>query len=333
MSAFGDDRPDQYQPYAPHGASGYSGYDAPPAGYREPGYGDQGQGYAAQGYGDQRHDGPGYGDQGYGEQRYGDQRHDGFGSGYGPGPYGAPGDDEHVPQHRKTSRLVLAIGAGVLALLVVGAAAFGGSVLLGGSGKDGGDPAALAGAASSASAGDPSSGDPGGMSAGPTEAASASAQPSASAPGKTKTTPPAKPRTTAPAVNGGGFTAEEAQVLAIVNSERAKAGCKPLAFNAKLAAAAGKHSQDMYQRKYFSHTTPDGVDFATRISNEGYRWSGAAENIAMGQDSPEAVMQAWMNSSGHRANILNCGLKDLGVGLYYVQGKPKYWTQDFGSPR
>ncbi|GGM62649.1 CAP domain-containing protein [Dactylosporangium sucinum] len=328
MSAFGDDRPDQYQPYAPYGAAGHD--SAPGYGdYRDQGYRDQG--YGDQGYGDARYRDPGQNDPRYGDPRYGDAGHGGFGSGYGPGPYGA--EEEHAPRHRKTSRLVLAVGAGVLALLVVGAAAFGGSVLLGGSGKDSGNPSALAGAASSASAGDPSPGEAGSMSAAPTEGATASAAPSSAAPAATKTTPPAKPKTTAPAASGNGFSAEEAEVLAIVNAERAKAGCKPLAFNAKLAAAAGKHSQDMYQRKYFSHTTPEGVDFAKRISNEGYKWSGAAENIAMGQDSPEKVMQAWMNSEGHRANILNCGLKDLGVGAYHVTGKPWYWTQDFGSPR
>ena len=76
----------------------------------------------------------------------------------------------------------------------------------------------------------------------------------------------------------------------------------------------------MATNDYFSHTSQDGTSFATRITNAGYKWSGAAENIAKGQRTPADVMKAWMNSSGHRANILNCGLKDLGVGLAY-QGK------------
>jgi uncharacterized protein YkwD len=157
----------------------------------------------------------------------------------------------------------------------------------------------------------------------------ASTAPSSAAPTKAQTTPPAKPKTTAPAAGNSSY---EQQVLAITNTERAKAGCKPLTWNSKLATAARKHSQDMAAKDYFSHTSLDGTNFATRISNEGYRWSGAAENIAKGQRTPADVMKAWMNSSGHRANILNCGFKDLGVGLAY-QGRTPIWTQNFGSQR
>jgi uncharacterized protein YkwD len=257
-------------------------------------------------------------------------------SGYGSG-YGYPDDDQdddHVPQHRRGPRLLLAIGVGVVALLVVGAAAFGGSLLLSHSSPS---SSSVAGAASSedpgGSVGDAAAGLPGGTPSA-TEAAAPSAtpgKPSSAPPTKgAQTTPPAKPKTTGAAVSGN--TAYEAQVLTIVNTERAKAGCKPLAYNAKLTTAARKHSADMAARNYFSHDTPDGVAFATRITNEGYKWSGAAENIAKGQRTPADVMNAWMNSSGHRANILNCGLKDLGVGLAY-QGKTPIWTQDFGSPR
>ncbi|UWZ35081.1 hypothetical protein Drose_28540 [Dactylosporangium roseum] len=252
-------------------------------------------------------------------------------------PY-APAEGEHVPQHRRGSRLMLVVGVGVVALLVVGAVAFGGPLLLGRSStssSSSSDTSTLAGAASSESAGDPSgaaSADPGAMGAAPTPTEAATAS---SAPGRTvssapaKTTPPAKPKTTA-AIPANASS--EAQVLAIANNERAKAGCRPLAANTRLATAARKHSADMAARDYFSHDTPEGVDFATRISDEGYRWSGAAENIAKGQHTPEEVMKAWMNSAGHRANILNCDLEELGVGLAY-QGRTAIWTQDFGTPR
>ncbi|GAA2618289.1 hypothetical protein GCM10010399_56680 [Dactylosporangium fulvum] len=251
-------------------------------------------------------------------------------------PY-APAGEEHVPQHRRGSRLVLAVGVGVAALLVVGAATVGGSLLLGRFSSSSADTATVAGAASSESAGDPSAdafAEPDALGAAPSPAEATTASPApgpttSSAPAKTQTTPPAKPKTTAAVPANASY---EAQVLAIANNERAKAGCKPLAANTKLATAARKHSADMAARDYFSHDTPEGVDFATRISNEGYRWSGAAENIAKGQRTPEEVMKAWMNSSGHRANILNCNLKDLGVGLAY-QGKTAIWTQDFGTPR
>jgi uncharacterized protein YkwD len=175
----------------------------------------------------------------------------------------------------------------------------------------------------------------GATSAVPTEnATTSSPAPVKTTPAAPKTTQPGKPRTTAPGGTGGGGgsnVAYENEVLSLVNVERAKAGCKPLAYNAKLRTAAYKHSADMAAHNYFSHDSQDGTSFATRISNEGYRWGGAAENIAKGQQTPADVMKAWMNSSGHRANILNCGLKDLGVGLAY-QGKTPIWTQDFASP-
>ncbi|WP_432828993.1 CAP domain-containing protein [Dactylosporangium sp. CA-092794] len=258
-----------------------------------------------------------------------------FGDGYPDryDPYGSsayPGVDD--PQsHRRGSRMLLVAAIGALALIVVGAIAFAGSLVMTRTSTPAPQSNNIAGAVSS----DPS-GAPGGPSAeppsAPAENATASASPAptaaATTPATRKTTPAGKPKTTAP--QAGGNTAYEAQVLAIVNTERAKAGCQPLAFNAKLRAAAYKHSADMATRNYFSHDTPDGVSFATRITNEGYRWSMAAENIAKGQRTPEDVMKAWMNSSGHRANILNCKLKDLGVGLAY-QGKSPIWTQDFGT--
>lgn len=141
------------------------------------------------------------------------------------------------------------------------------------------------------------------------------------------TTPPA---TTPPPTGNAAF---EKQVFDIVNTERAKAGCPAVTSDDRLVAAARGHSADMAARNYFSHTTPEGVEFATRITNAGYRWSGAGENIAKGQRTPESVMTAWMNSSGHKANILNCGFKQLGVGVAADAGGTLVWTQDFASPR
>jgi uncharacterized protein YkwD len=140
--------------------------------------------------------------------------------------------------------------------------------------------------------------------------------------------------TTAPApAPTGSSSTQEAAVVDLVNVERAKAGCAALRNDSRLATAARGHSTDMATRNYFSHDTPEGVSFATRITNAGYQWSGAAENIAAGQSDATSVMNSWMNSSGHRANILNCGYKDLGVGLAAASGGKLYWTQDFGSPR
>ena len=93
----------------------------------------------------------------------------------------------------------------------------------------------------------------------------------------------------------------------------------------RLTAAAQLHSEDMAANSYFSHTSRDGRSFADRIRDQGYP-SPAAENIARGQRSASAVMQAWLNSAGHRRNILNCSLRAIGVGV----APGNVWTQDFG---
>ncbi|WP_331769529.1 CAP domain-containing protein (plasmid) [Embleya sp. NBC_00888] len=116
----------------------------------------------------------------------------------------------------------------------------------------------------------------------------------------------------------------------MTNSERAKHGCGPLADNAKLQAAAQGHSNDMAKRGYFDHIDPDGADPSRRITAAGYRWSASGENIAAGQASPAEVMNAWMASPGHRANILNCSFEDIGVGVDFAPGGPR-WTQNFGA--
>jgi uncharacterized protein YkwD len=116
------------------------------------------------------------------------------------------------------------------------------------------------------------------------------------------------------------------QVVALVNEARDLAGCKPLTVDERVVEAAQAHSTDMAQRDYFSHTTPEGVDFAQRMRAAGYPNPGG-ENIAMGQRSAEQVMKAWMNSDGHRRNILNCGFTTIGVGL---DTRGWYWTQNFG---
>jgi uncharacterized protein YkwD len=127
---------------------------------------------------------------------------------------------------------------------------------------------------------------------------------------------------------GDGQSAAEARVLALVNAERAAAGCRPLTAEPALARLAGAHSADMAERGYFSHTTPDGKSPWDRAEEAGVDGMGG-ENIAMGQQDAEAVMSAWMNSEGHRANILNCDFRTLGVGAHFASGGP-WWTQNFG---
>ncbi len=121
-----------------------------------------------------------------------------------------------------------------------------------------------------------------------------------------------------------------AQVIALVNEERASAGCGPLTDDSLLRAAAQGHSEDMAARDFFDHTNPDGEDPGQRITAAGYRWSTYGENIAKGQQTAESVMTSWMNSPGHRANILNCDFKNIGVGIHNGSGGP-WWTQNFGA--
>lgn len=122
--------------------------------------------------------------------------------------------------------------------------------------------------------------------------------------------------------------AYEAQVVALTNQQRLAHGCPALRDDPRLRAAAIGHSVDMRARDYFAHNTPGGVTPWTRIEAQGYS-DPSAENIAMGQQTPQAVVDAWMNSPGHRANILSCSSKAIGVGVQFGPDGP-WWTQDFG---
>lgn len=157
-------------------------------------------------------------------------------------------------------------------------------------------------------------------------------------PSKKSTTPSPSQRSSGGSGGAGGSQASgptgtaaqyAQQVVSLVNQQRSQNGCGPLTLNSKLTLAAQRHTDDMVARHFFSHTNPDGVDFATRISRAGYTWSTAGENIAQGQQTPADVMDAWMHSPGHRANILNCSFKDIGVG---VNLSGPTWTQDFAAP-
>ncbi|MEU9009052.1 CAP domain-containing protein [Streptomyces sp. NPDC048479] len=132
--------------------------------------------------------------------------------------------------------------------------------------------------------------------------------------------------------SGGSSNGAEAQVLALVNKERASAGCSPLTSNAKLVKAADDYSDVMAGSGVMSHTGPDGSTMSGRVDAAGYVWSTLGENIARGQSDAAAVMDAWMHSPGHRANILNCSFKEIGVGVHFGDGGP-WWTQDFGAGR
>lgn len=121
-----------------------------------------------------------------------------------------------------------------------------------------------------------------------------------------------------------------AEVVRLVNVERAKvANCPALRVDARLATAARLHSEDMARQDYFSHTSLDGRSPWDRIAAQGYT-GASGENIAAGYRTAAAVMTGWMNSSGHRANILNCTSRAIGVGIGYGGSYGLYWTQTFG---
>ena len=128
------------------------------------------------------------------------------------------------------------------------------------------------------------------------------------------------------------------QVLALVNSERAKQNLKPLTLNEKLDTAADRYSKRMADGDFFSHTDQgNGSTMVQRVNQTGYQWTTLGENIAVGQPNPEEVVQAWMNSPGHRRNILNSQFTHMGLGYFFKNpdgGQIRYrhyWTQVFGA--
>ena len=132
--------------------------------------------------------------------------------------------------------------------------------------------------------------------------------------------------------SGDVYADFESEVIDLVNAERAAQGLHPLGVDHNLATAARDHSEDMGLQGYFSHTSLDGRTVPDRITAAGYSYNTYGENIAGGQSTPEDVIDAWMSSSGHRANILNSNFCDIGVGYAYLADSPyrHYWTQDFG---
>lgn len=117
------------------------------------------------------------------------------------------------------------------------------------------------------------------------------------------------------------------QVVDLVNAERAKEGLAPLTVNTQVQAAAQVRA--MESEKLFSHTRPDGSSFATALKEQGVSYRRAGENIAWGQRTPEQVVNAWMNSAGHRANIMNPNFTTIGVGYYQNANGTNYWCQLF----
>jgi uncharacterized protein YkwD len=123
------------------------------------------------------------------------------------------------------------------------------------------------------------------------------------------------------------------QVLALVNQNRRRGGCEDLSLDRRLILAAYGHAVDMARRDYFAHESPDGDGAGDRVSEAGYRWRRYGENIARGQDSAYEVVDGWMHSPEHRENIMDCQLRQMGIGLAFAPDRTPYWVQDFATPR
>lgn len=113
----------------------------------------------------------------------------------------------------------------------------------------------------------------------------------------------------------------------MVNEERAKVGLSEVTLDKSIEAAALIRAKEI--ETSFSHTRPDGRSFSTVLTDNGITYRGSGENIAWGQRSPQEVMKGWMNSEGHRANILNPKFTKIGVGYYQNAAGRNYWTQLF----
>ncbi len=123
------------------------------------------------------------------------------------------------------------------------------------------------------------------------------------------------------------------QALRLVNENRRRGGCDNLTVDRRLIVAANRHASEMARRGYFAHEDLRGERAGDRVQDAGYRWSRYGENIARGQDSVFEVVDGWMHSPEHRENIMDCGLREVGVGLAFSSDRTPYWVQDFATPQ
>ncbi len=140
------------------------------------------------------------------------------------------------------------------------------------------------------------------------------------------------PGTNNPGTSGGPGTdadllTQAEQVVRLVNEERAKAGLSAVQMQTDLTQAANIRAKEIKQQ--FSHTRPDGRSYSSVLTDQGISYRMSGENIAYGQKDANVVMEGWMNSSGHRANILNGNFTKIGVGLYEDESGVKHWVQLF----
>jgi uncharacterized protein YkwD len=116
-------------------------------------------------------------------------------------------------------------------------------------------------------------------------------------------------------VSGSGDVAPVDPIIALMNRERSARGLRPLRFNQELALAARDRANDMLAKHYFEHVSPDGIDPFTWAQRRGYEYRQIGENLAVGYASAGAVVDGWMRSPGHRANILGAGYDEVGIAV------------------
>ena len=150
-----------------------------------------------------------------------------------------------------------------------------------------------------------------------------------STPSTPSTNPEQKPESTPQQKPSTDFSSYQQQVLDLVNAERTKRGISALTLDSNLSSVATKKSQDMVNKNYFDHTSPTYGSPFDMMKQFGISYRTAGENIAKGQKTPQEVVTAWMNSEGHRKNILNPNFTNLGVGIAKDSKGTTYWTQMF----
>lgn len=165
------------------------------------------------------------------------------------------------------------------------------------------------------------------------EAAKPVQTPATTAPAPAQTKPAPAPATTAPVPTTNNtntaVSSYEQKVVELVNVERQKAGLPALTLDTSISNVARMKSKDMADNNYFAHQSPTYGSAGDMLSKFGIKWSAWGENIASGQKTPEAVVTAWMNSSGHRANIMSTNFSKIGVGYVTNSNGTPYWTQMF----
>jgi uncharacterized protein YkwD len=139
--------------------------------------------------------------------------------------------------------------------------------------------------------------------------------------------------TTAQAMSTDPRGSVQTQALNLVNESRRRGGCDNLTVDRRLIVAANRHAAEMARRGYFAHEDTRGERAGDRVQDAGYQWSRYGENIARGQDSVFEVVNGWMRSPEHRENIMDCGLREVGVGLAFAADRTPYWVQDFATPQ